>query len=84
METRIGDRYKNTFYECFVIETVDFVNGEAVQRVVRNDSYFGQYPIGSEGVWNLSSEAWKYIGNFAKSSLFKEIYNILNDDGKEA
>jgi hypothetical protein len=76
---RIGDRYdwgNNGVWE--ILEVTDPIKHYAKSKCVSPNSF---YKIGYICEWWIEDRhtGWTYLGNFSKSSNFRDIYDILND-----
>lgn len=72
----VGDRYQFTGFggDCFfIIETIDTYS----QIIVESNMF--EFPVGRIAKWPIHNTLWQYIGNFAKSRNFNNLYNLLNE-----
>lgn len=79
-DLRIGDRFANKQCAGFVLEVL--ADGILHKEVVfRNDDNFTNYMIGFVSTWGgiCDKYTWEYLGNFAKSKNFSNLYDLLSE-----
>jgi hypothetical protein len=78
--SKVGDRYYWKRSDR-IWEVVSFIHSDRIECIaIQSDSVYniGDKAIFSKEYWETTPEAI-YLGNFSKSSNFKDIYDILNE-----
>lgn len=76
----VGDRFANKEYTGFTLEVL--VGGLLHKEIVfQNDKNFMGYEIGLVSTWSGICDDYVlgYLGNFAKSENFTNLYSILSE-----